>query len=80
MCYDAAPKHLEGFLSSLDDGRALTTNIAGSGPVLHAKALEALDFLEERNMRLEAIIGGLDDTLILVTPYAKELREWATTL
>ena len=78
MCEDIAPNEMKNYLEMLDRTEELEVEIneelyKGSGN--RAELVNIKEFLTERRMMLEAVAGSMNDTHILVTPYAAVLRE-----
>ena len=78
MCEDIAPREMESRLEMLDRAAALEVEVdealaLGRGNVPELRSTK--DFLVERRLKLEAMVGDLNNRYILVTPYAEVLRE-----
>ena len=77
MCENIAPKEVESYLEMLDRATVLEELVdealaLGQGNIPELK--DTKDYLVERRLRLEALVGEMNDTYILVTPYAELLR------
>ena len=77
MCKDIAPEHMESYLNMFDRAKILETEIEEAldkGLGNQTELVKTKEFLAERSMYLEAMAGALNNTHILVTPYAELLR------
>ena len=77
MCEDIAPREMESYLEMLNRAIALEDEVhialvKGQGNIAEIEDLH--EFLYERRLNLEAMAGEMNDTYILVTPYAELLR------
>ena len=77
MCKDIAPEQMEINLKWFDDNDKLLKEVDEALTRDPSRAVEFRDirkFIDERGMMFEAMAGAMNDTHILITPYAELLR------
>ena len=77
MCVDIVPREVTSYFTMVDRAIVLEQEVheAMANDLVNTEDLEeAHEFLRERRLVLEAMVGDLNDRYILVTPFAELLR------
>ena len=77
MCRDIAPEQMQNYLKMYDCGKDFLQEIRVALMVpadqlskhIARQLQETREFLEERQLVFEALVGYFNDTRILITPY-----------